>query len=230
MREGNDAAAVPLLERALRSKSDYPSPHYNLARIAYKRGQFDVAEREVREALRLQDDRDNRVLLANVLTAQGKTAEAREMARSAVSLDPSSTSAHDALARALAREGKTREALSEVVAVVRASPEDPEYQSHLAWLLATADDPALRKPKQAIAIAELAVKATDSNDALALDALAISLAADGQFEAASMKATAAVKLASETNPFIASQIERRLAAYKAREMPDALDRILPPSS
>jgi tetratricopeptide (TPR) repeat protein len=229
MKDGNDGEAIARLEAALRVKPDYASPHFNLGRIAYNHGDFATAERELREALRLQDDRDNRVLLAKILIAQDNAAEAEALARSAVRMDPASLSAHDALALALARGGKAREALAESVAVAQASPEDPEYQSHLAWLLATgAGDPSLRKTKQAVAIAELAVGTTKSRDARALDALALALAADGQFDAAAAKADLALQRVSLTEALLVPRLQRRLKAYQRHEMPLPGDQALLP--
>jgi tetratricopeptide (TPR) repeat protein/uncharacterized membrane protein YhaH (DUF805 family) len=230
MKEGNDAEAIPRLAAALRVKPDYASPHFNLGRIAYNRGDFAAAERELREAVRLQDDRDNRVLLSKILTAQGNAAEAEELARSATRMDPASVSAHDALALALARRGgRAREAIAESVAVAQASPEDPEYQSHLAWLLATgAGEASLRKTKQAVAIAELAVGTTRSRDARALDALALALAADGRFDAAAAKAELAMQRASASEQLLVPSLQRRLEAYKLHKMPEPADQVLLP--
>jgi tetratricopeptide (TPR) repeat protein len=229
IKDGNDAEAIARLEAALRVKPDYASPHFNLGRIAYNHGDFATAERELREALRLQDDRDNRVLLAKVLIAQGNAAEAEDLARSAVRMDPASVSAHDALALALARGGKGREALAESVAVAQAAPEDPEYQSHLAWLLATgAGDASLRKTKQAVAIAKLSVATTHSEDPRALDALALALAADGQFDAAAANADLALQRIGKNHWLLVPHIQRRLHAYKRHEMPEPGDQVLLP--
>jgi tetratricopeptide (TPR) repeat protein len=231
MKDGNDAAAIERLEAALRVKPDYASPHFNLGRIAYNTGDLATAERELREAVRLQDDRDNRALLSKILTAQGNAADAEALARGAVQLDPASLSAHDALALALARAGggKAREALAESIGVAQAAPEDPEYQSHLAWLLATgAGDASLRKTKQAVAIAQLAVGTTQSRDARALDALALALAADGQFGAAAAKAELALQRLGTSDWLLGPHLQRRIHAYKRHEMPEPGDQVLLP--
>jgi hypothetical protein len=86
----------------------------------------------------------------------------------------------------------------------------------------------LRKTKQAVAIAELAVGTTKGRDARALDALGFALAADGQFDAAAAKADLALQRVSPAEWLLVPRLQRRLKAYQRHEMPLPGDQVLLP--
>jgi tetratricopeptide (TPR) repeat protein len=75
------------------------------------------------------------------------------------------------------------------------APDSIILMNSLAWSLATSPDASVRKPEEAIALAEKACAATNRSIANLLDTLACSYAAAGRFEDAQRTAEEAMKLA-----------------------------------
>jgi tetratricopeptide (TPR) repeat protein len=122
--------------------------------------------------------------------------------------------AHAHLGRAFETQGRRAEAVAEYRRALAQSPHLAEVASQLAWLFATAPEPALQLPSEALALAERAVALTQRRDASALDALAAALAANRRFEAAAAIAGDAAELArSQQHPEQARAIEARAAVY-----------------
>ena len=96
---------------------------------------------------------------------------------------------------------------------------DPGFvlaQNNLAWLLATAANPALRNGPKAVELAEKAVIATGRNDPVMLHTLAAAYAEDGQFGKAVAAAKDALEIA-EANGItaLAESLRSKLALYQA---------------
>lgn len=98
--------------------------------------------------------------------------------------------------------GRERRALTHLGAAVRLAPDDPEALNSLAWLLATAKDPDLRHPRQAVALALAAVQRAPRPHIW--DTLAEAYFRNGQPH----KALAAARAALAARP------TRRLAYYR----------------
>ena len=85
----------------------------------------------------------------------------------------------------------------------------------LAWIRATAADPALRNPDEAIALGERAVALTARREVASLDALAAAYAAAGRFSDAVATARAGVELASAAGALeLAARFRERLELYQ----------------
>jgi hypothetical protein len=84
----------------------------------------------------------------------------------------------------------------------------------LAWLLATASEPSLRGPAEAVRLAEHAADLTAHHDAAALDILAAASGAAGDFD----RAVAASQAALDLKPAapLASAIRKRQELYLQR--------------
>jgi hypothetical protein len=88
----------------------------------------------------------------------------------------------------------------------------------LAWLLATAPDERLRRPEEAVRLAEQATELTGRQNIAALDALAASYAAARRFEEAVAAGEAALALAvAASAPRQADELRARLERYRNRE-------------
>lgn len=221
MNQSNYPEAIASLETAIRIKPDYPPPYVNLSLVCYDLGRFEEAERFIRTAIRLQPERLDRLpILARILAARGELDAAQRLCRTALRSDPRSAVAHDQLGMVLAELNQLPEAIAELRTAVELSPADSEFMSHLAWQLAAAEDASIRNPQEALALARRAVEATRGGNAIALDALALAYAADGQFEPAGVAARRALEIAKARQSPRAGPIERRLAAYTAGRMPD----------
>jgi tetratricopeptide (TPR) repeat protein len=126
-----------------------------------------------------------------------------------------------ALGGKLAEAGRHQPAIACYREALAKSPDHPDILNNLASLLATAPDPSLRRPKEAVDLATKATQLTGGSSASLLDTLASAHAAAGDFQAAAAAATRALELARK-QPDQASLIpalEKALAAYREGRLP-----------
>jgi Flp pilus assembly protein TadD len=193
----------------------------NLATIYMSEGNDGEAIRCLRASIAVKSDYDTpHYNLARIYYKRGDFAESERAARGALAINPGSAPAHDQLGLALARTNRTAEALAEFRKAYELSPGNTQYLTHAAWYLAAADDPAVRNPKEAINIAGQVAQAGGGADVESVDALALAFAAAGRFPDAVTAASHALDVAKQQVSPRAAAIEGRLAAYKARRMPD----------
>jgi Tfp pilus assembly protein PilF len=125
---------------------------------------------------------------------------------------------HMGIAQALARLGREREAAAEYRAALAARPGWIEASNNLAWLLASAADPSLRDPAEAVRLAQAAATASGRSDAAVLDTLATAQAASGRFEEAVTTLDAALALSEARGDAARSAaLRERRARFAARE-------------
>jgi tetratricopeptide (TPR) repeat protein len=126
--------------------------------------------------------------------------------------------AHVQLGAAYAEQGRLAETIRHYRDAVRIRPTYREALNNLAWLLATARDPALRDPADAVAFAERAVALTAAPDPATLDTLAAAYAAAGRFEDAVATEQRAVQESEATEAEALTQpLRERLARYRERQ-------------
>ena len=125
--------------------------------------------------------------------------------RAALRVDPENLRAQRQLGRALAAlgqtasaDGRSAEALELFRAALRSNPALASARNDVAWLLATAADPALRSPDEAVSLAETCEAAGRTASANELDTLAAAYAAAGRFDDAQRVARRALALAQPT--------------------------------
>jgi tetratricopeptide (TPR) repeat protein len=124
--------------------------------------------------------------------------------------------AHAFLGAALAERGNLPETIRHYREAIRIRPGFLTAANNLAWVLATAQDPALRDPALAVSLAERAAALSSSPDPSILDTLAAAYAAAGRFgEAARIAQRALVQVEASGPPAFAEQIRARLALYRA---------------
>jgi len=211
--------AIEHFERSLALNPASAPTQYNLGFAFALRGRRDEAVKRFREALRLDPDyaqaHNN---LAAMLQLAGQFDEALDHYRRALMLRPDNAEARGNLARLLSRQGRAAEAVAEFEQVLAGRADDAQALSGLAWIRATAADPALRNPGQALELAERAATLTGRRDVAALDALAAAYAAAGRFDEAITTAQAAVASAEAAGQTeIAAQLRERRAVYQKRE-------------
>jgi len=122
--------------------------------------------------------------------------------------------AHGQLAAALRAEGHTREAVSHYRAALRIHPRHLESLNNLAWLLATARDPALRRPDEAVRLASAAHELAGGDPNVA-DTLAAAHAAAGHYaRAAAVLEQALARVDPTADPTLRAALEARLRLYR----------------
>jgi hypothetical protein len=122
--------------------------------------------------------------------------------------------AHAQLARALARSGRTQEAIAQYRAALQIHPHFRLALRDLAWIRATAADAELRRPQLALRFAQRVARVTQSDPGV-LDVFAAALAANGRYADAAAVASRAIELThpEEHSEFIAG-LRARLSLYQ----------------
>ena len=173
------------------------------------------------------------------LLAEGKTDEAIEVFRKLLAARPEDTQALNSLAIALLKKGKTAEAIGVWEQLTRIEPQnagvrhnldgmrlvqwrdelrlnpaDEQLMNNLAWVLATSPDDSLRSGKEAVQLAQKAVKLSGGKYAELFDTLAAAYAEAGQFADAVRTANEALeKATAQGNSALAESLRRRLKLY-----------------
>lgn len=212
-----DEAAVHLREAIALGPED-AAAHNNLAAVLISQARFEEAVRHFFEALRLEPRsaiRHNN--LGRSLALSGRAEDGIRHLRESLLLDPDFGDAHLNLARALAAQGQLEEAVGHYHDALRVAPDWPAAMSDLALLLATATDPLLVQPDEAIGLGERAVALTRRQNIEALDALAAAYAAAERFDEAVEAEEAAIALAVSTGALqTADRLRSRLESYRRR--------------
>jgi tetratricopeptide (TPR) repeat protein len=205
-----------LFEHAIAVTRDNAVVQSALGRVLYGAGDLAGAERLFLESLRIRPQSDRtRSELGLVYLDQGRIAEARvELERALVDgAEPAVT--HSGLGVVAERSGDAASAVAHYRAALRADPQRVEAANNLAWILATASEPALRNPAEAIALAERVAR-EKPGDPSVLDTLAAAYAAAERYEdAAATQARAVAALAPGASP-LRADLESRLERYRAR--------------
>ena len=112
--------------------------------------------------------------------------------------------------------GQAQDAMKLYRDALRVNIDYVDAQNNLAWLLATHPDDTLRDASSAVLYAQSAV-ATAGDVPSLLDTLAATYAAAGRYDEAVTTAKKAIRIAhSQSNPQLASKVEKRLQLYKSK--------------
>jgi tetratricopeptide (TPR) repeat protein len=156
--------------------------------------------------------------LGNLLAQQAQLDAAIAHYREALGANQANADAHCGLARVLTVTGRAHEANDEYQAALMLRPDWPSCMVAFSWLLSAHSDASIRRPADAIRLAERAVTLTAESDATALDALAAAYAAAGRFTDAVRTATAAIAAAQREGTAIPLESMReRVALYRQQK-------------
>jgi tetratricopeptide (TPR) repeat protein len=218
LRLGRLDEAIAELEAAVRINPTFAEAHNNLASALVQRGERDAAILHLREAVRVRPDfAEARLNLAGLLGRAGRWGEAAEQYRILLQNQPTNAQLHFELAVALLNQGLTGQAIPELRESLRLQPGSAATFNALALALATATEPELRQPEEAVRLAEEACRLGHRTNAFHLDALAIANAAAGKWDAAIHAGEQAVALAlaaGKTNS--AAGFQRHLDSFRGR--------------
>jgi uncharacterized protein len=115
----------------------------------------------------------------------------------------------------LALQGKPADAAAQFEQGLTVQPDSVASLTGLAWIRATASEPALRRPGQAVTMAERARQLSRNQDPQAFDALAAAYAALGEFDKAVQAARAGIQAADAAGQSLfASEMRTRLELYQ----------------
>ena len=219
--QGRREDARSAFERAIAIDPEYANAYRGLGIVLYRDGHFEEAARAYQRAIELApDDVSSRHNYGVLLHAQGKLAEAVAQYEAALRLDDRHADAHYGLALVFKAQGNTAKAIDHYRAALRTVADWPDVMADLAVALATASDPVIRDAQEALRLAERAAALTRPPSMVALDALAVSLAAIGRFAEAADRARQAIAAAAASGNDAAVQaITERLRLYEAGRSP-----------
>ena len=216
---GDIDAAIRHYERSLELNPASAITQYNLGIALAGRGRRDDALAHFQEAVRLDPDyaqaHNN---LGAVLYVLGRRSEAVDHYRRAIALGPDNVDARTNLGVALSELGRAQDAVVQFREALALRPDSAAALGGLAWIRATASDPALRNGTEAVALAERAATATGRRDLSVLDALAAAYAEAGRFDDAAAVAREAVNQAANAGlAAVADRFRDRLKRYQQRK-------------
>jgi tetratricopeptide (TPR) repeat protein len=180
---GRPDEALAVLEQASANhhESGIPVIHVLMGRALEARGDPSAAVEQYEAALRLSSNSaEAHASLGLVLAKQNRLPEAESHLRRALALGLDLAEVRVGLGEVLQRQGRMAEAAEQYRAAMHLRPEWPVPSNNLAWILATAQDPALRRPEEAVTLAEEAARQTRRQDPAVLDTLAAAYAAAGR--------------------------------------------------
>lgn len=204
----------------IEQRPDNARARNNYATSLLAAGRYTEAEPHLRVAVsRRPEFVEAQANLGVALAAQGRLDEGIAHLLEAVKLRPDYVEARRNLAEAYALGGRLGDAAFHYSVALETRPEDVRLLDRVAWILATAPDPAVRNGARARQLAERAVGLAGARDIDALDTLAAACAETGDFAAAESRAREAYALAlAQGPPDLAADISGRLALY-ARRVP-----------
>jgi tetratricopeptide (TPR) repeat protein len=155
--------------------------HTGLAGILFVRGQIDAAIDHYERALRLRDGNVGAHYgLGRALAGKRRIDEAIFHFQKALSIQPDNTAASNDLGVMFASKGEIRNAIAAWRQTLSFDPDNSDAANDVAWVLATAADSDLRDGREALELAQRALRAGGEN-AVVLRTLAAAQAENGQF-------------------------------------------------
>ena len=155
--------------------------HAGLGGILFVRGQIDESIAHYESALRLRDGNVAAHFgLGRALAAEHKTDPAIFHFQKALSIQPDYVAASNDLGVALASKGEIKEAMQAWRQTLSFDPDNPDAANNIAWMRATAADAELRDGREALDLAQRAIR-TGGENPVVLRTLAAAQAENGQF-------------------------------------------------
>jgi tetratricopeptide (TPR) repeat protein len=159
-------------------------------------------------------------ILGVMLMRSDRRHEAIDAFRRSLQIDPTNApSVRANLGLLLAQTGHPEEAIAQYQQALVTCPNQPILLAHSSWLLATQEKPSLRKPAQALELAQLACTLTNFGDVAALQAFAAAQAASGRFDYALTAARRAVQLGVKIHPSTrVPMLQEQISCYERGEL------------
>jgi tetratricopeptide (TPR) repeat protein len=147
----------------------------------------------------------------------GQRDEARAIMEELLATTPDSAQSHALMADFARSAGDLEWAARQYRVALSLEPDRRTTANNLAWILATASDPALRDPEESVRLAERALRGADPPDPNHLDTLAEAYASAGRIEDAIETSRRALRVATESGDSeLAEGLRARLEGYRAR--------------
>ncbi|MEP7309448.1 MAG: tetratricopeptide repeat protein [Acidobacteriota bacterium] len=217
-RAGNREQVSAHFGAAARITPDSAPAHYNLGTALLALGKRDEARRAFVRAVELDPGYANAYRsLGIVAQSEGKIEDAARYYQQAIDRAPEDAIAHHNLGMLLQVQRKLDDAVGHYREALRINGDYVDALVDLAWALATAPDSTGRRGEEAVRLAERGAQLTRPQTSVALDVLAVSLAAAGRFDEAITTAERALALATAArSDSEVRQIRDRIELYRRR--------------
>lgn len=213
--EGKTAEAIGYYQAVLKISATDGEAQRGLGLALMARGKVDEAMEVLRKLPAGPKSAAAINQLALALAGKGKTAEATRVWETAVGINARDIGARHNLGGVLLATGHVKEAIVQFREELRLNPGNDRLRSDLAWILATSPDAALRNGKEAVQLAQQAVKGSGGKQPAILDTLAAAYAEAGQFQDAVRTAKEALQQATaERNERLAESLRKRIDLYR----------------
>lgn len=219
LQDGRAQEAVTHFRESLRLNDESAPTHYNLGVALSMLRQYADATREFESAVRIDPDHaDAHNNLGAMYHVAGRLDEAASHYRRALELRPENVEARANLGRLLMLQGKLAEAAAQFDQGLAVQPDSVASLTGLAWIRATAGDASVRRPGQAVTLAEHARQLSGGRDPQAFDALAAAYAALGEFDKAVQVVRTGIQVAEASGQApLAAEMRDRLQLYEQRQ-------------
>ena len=218
-KQGRFDEAVSLYTRALELDPYLPEAHCNLADVLGSQNKIQEAILHYERALAARPEMaavHERLGLLQVQQARFDAAAGHFEA--ALRIEPDRAASHRCLGDVHLFHHELALALPHYREALRLDPKAKDALNNCVWILATASDPKLRDPQQALALAQRLVEMTGGKEAGPLDTLAAAYAASGKFAEALETARKALNLAvAAKQAGLANEVRARIALYEAHQ-------------
>jgi tetratricopeptide (TPR) repeat protein len=166
--KGSLVESIVYYKEVIRLRPDIANAHSGLGEALREKGALDEAIPCLKEAVRLIDLGDGNQSFRSLSAAflqKGAADEAIAYFQEVIRLKrPQYHMAYASLAAEFRQKGALDEAIACYQKYIQTTPDDYAPYMELAWLLATWEDPALRRPAEAVALAKKATKLHPNSD------------------------------------------------------------------
>jgi len=202
--------ALAEYNEALRFAPKMSTAHHNIGICLALQKNLEGAISEFRQALELNPNEPrSQAFLATALVYKGDTREGLEQFRQAIERNPQDAEAHTGLGFALERLKDIPGAIKEFKVALELKADSPDAENNLAWIYATADDPKLRNPAEALVLARRAVASSPQPNPAFIDTLAEALLLNGHPAEALTTELQAIRLDPKN-----AELQSRLARFR----------------
>ncbi|HWW87595.1 MAG TPA: tetratricopeptide repeat protein, partial [Vicinamibacterales bacterium] len=180
---GQPERALTHFSAVARLEPRSPAAHYNEGITLEVLGREQEAAAQYDEAIRLDPSyAPARIASANLLYRHRQLDAAIAEYRAGLRVDGANVIARCSLARALTETNRPADAVTEYRSALAMRPDSLPCLINFAWLLTAHSDATIRRPSEAVPLAERAVELTNRQGAEALDVLAAAYASADRFD------------------------------------------------
>ena len=181
-----------------------------------ERREYREAEEHLRAAIAIEPDYpEAHADLGVALCAQERFDEGIAHLQRAIAIQPDYAAAHQDLGEAYAAQGRLDLAATAFGTALKYRSDDVVLLNRRGWILATAKDDWVRNGREAVTLAERAVRITNRRDVTSLDTLAAAYAEVDRFPEAQRAGEEALALArSSGDQATVRELGQRLESYR----------------